>query len=288
MYNEDFVPQPIQIYKRFEDITANRPHCEGVDNIFTITLPWRITGLSQKQILVHPMLIKRAKTGDPITTFELRQFLGDVLEKDLVSANEALEDLNPDTTDDKEAVIIPVGWFNVNNTFRPGQLFYFKISDGTTTWYSEAVTFVHADTVNDSFPEPCGNQRWMLLGWSNPDCIIGEKYPTSAPSIQFYLQAELGQPEYDYRKDTEEGGQGEEVILFQRLEKRWKLKFTAPEYIVDALQAAQLFSNFALDFADGTGIAATNVQVTQEWIADCYADITMTFAIDFIPKTACC
>lgn len=286
MYNEDFVPQPIQIYTRTQDITANRPHCDSVENVFSLTLPWRVTGLSQKQIRVMPMLIKRNTTGDPITTFELYQLEGDVLEKDLVSANEALEDLNDGLT--KEAVVIPAGWFNVDATFRPGQQFYFKIGDGTNTWESEAVTFVKADSTNDTFPEPCGNQRWLLLGWANPDCIIGEKYPTSAPGLYFYVQAELGQPEYDYRKDTEEGGQGEEVILFQRLEKRWKLKFVAPEYIVDALQAAQLFSNFALDFADGTGIAATNIQVSQEWTGDCYADITLTFATDFIPKTACC
>ena len=286
MYNEDFVPQPVQIYKRTQDITPNRPQCGGISNIFTITLPWRTTVLGQKQIWVSPMLIKRDTTGDPITVFELRQLIGDVLEKDLVSPNEALENLNDDLS--KESVVIPSDWYNVNSTFRPGQQFYFKIGDGTNTWYSEAVTFVKSDSTNDFYPEPCGDLRWMQLSWVNPDCILGEKYPTSMPGLFLFVQAELGQPEYDYRKDTEEGGQGEEVVLFQRLEKRWKLKFTAPEYIVDALQAAQLFSNFSISFADGTGIVGTNVQVTQEWTGDCYADITLTFATDFIPKTACC
>lgn len=171
----------------------------------------------------------------------------------------------------------------------PDKEFYLTVDDGASVWYSETFWFADESTENATFPEACGTEGWMKISYSNSGCTISNTFYYDAPSFEFFLPADLAQPNYNYNADKQDDGDGGTVDTFKRLDKRWEFYITVPEYMVDAIMAVQMFSSVSITFVGNDSIICRDIEVDNpDWIDSCYAKVTFRFSAEFLAKTACC
>lgn len=291
---QDYVPQPFAIYKTMalhpdptRDVhyqNAELHQCNGDTSTFQLVLPTDGTDIG-----FPAFIIRRPSGGASITSWTmLRAGGGGGSTVTLSGVTSSIEDL--DDVPDWEAVIFPSQKFT--ETVLPGSFYWLRITDGTSTWYSEQFTFSESGTINpvnpySTIPSPCGNEEWIQIGWSNPDCVISEKFPMGTGFL-LNLAATVANPEYKYKPESEEDGIGGGIVTFQRLDKVYTFFVRAPEYIADALSAAQMFKYFNISFQYGDTMNCRNVSVEVDWKDACFADVKVSFEADFLVRTMCC
>ncbi len=114
--------------------------------------------------------------------------------------------------------------------------YYLKITDDTTTWYSEVITFVDFD--KDDIRNSCIKTKIEYWDKYNVGDIFYRTYQF-ASSKQYknivYLDIPTGRPEWDAEIEGDEDGEGQLVPETLTREKEYLLQGVFPEYMLDAL-----------------------------------------------------
>lgn len=282
-----YVPQPLGVYK--ELFSGDRhyqnyqlEHCKGDMTTFIFSLPADGT-----DVVIPTMVMKRPSGGGAAGTLFLRKVSGG---SPVLFTSPAHSIVALDDTSTWEALVFT----GEKRAYVPdyNETYYFTVGSGSDQWYTDTFRFVPSDTINAIFPpatlpSPCGNADWLQISWSNPNCVISATIPNTV-TFSLNLQASMAQPQYEYKPEQEEDGEGGQVTTFQRLDKRWELFVLAPEYIADALTSVQMFSNVSIVFQYGDTLECRDVEVDVDWETPCFAKITFRFTADFLVKTACC
>lgn len=109
--------------------------------------------------------------------------------------------------------------------------YYFTMSDGVETWYSEVITVVQ------------NVSAYLKVQWWDVENLVFDngqivyKNPTFKNTL--YLNTELGMPDYEF----EEEGEERDGYFFpekQISEKTYKFSFLAPEYLCDVMRLIRL------------------------------------------------
>lgn len=294
-YN-DYVPQPLAVYKEFfpDDRTNqnyNLCQCNGDLSTWKLVL---LTNSDFDTINTPTFHIKRVHMAGEDFTVTLKSIDG-LVSFPLTGGAYTVNDLDDPVTYDA-IVFLPTEYTDVID-HTPGTGFhleadigyYLVITDGSETWYTEVFYLAPPAAESAFFPAGCDSAcEYISLSWSNSACIISQTIHNNTAAFSLFLPVNIAQPKYEYKPEQEDDGEGGSVTTFQRLEKRWEFFIQAPEYIADALAAVQMFSNVTVDFQNGDFIICRNVQVEVEWETACFAKITFRFTGDFLVKTMCC
>ncbi|MCB0541898.1 MAG: hypothetical protein KDC70_00185 [Saprospiraceae bacterium] len=303
---QDYIPQSMPVYRGLPNYTGGasadvhyqnhrlwQSQDQGSD-VFRYTLPHDGTYYT-----IPTMFVKRVAGGDPLDSFGLYSLDGTLAQvfNTLPSSNS----YDLDDTPNYEALLIPAQRYTiVYDTDNPGTgtnvqkgvPYYFKFSDGTTNWYSEVFYLTASGTISAILPmvmpTKCdGAPEWIQLVWTNDGCVISETFPTEA-TFALNLQAVLSRPTYRLVDEAEDDGEGGEVKLFQRLEKRWEFFIVGPEYLADMLAATQVFSDVGINFQYDDTITCSDIEVETEPLENGLHRITYRFSTTFLTKTGCC
>ena len=287
---QNYIPQPFAFYRelsagdrRYQNYNLNQCKSDLTTWRFTV-----ISNLASPLMHIPRFDLKTDYEPTAINSFRLKSKDGahDIPLNDTNFNFYPLKDDNSLWAIIYNATPIPPG---AMDPIPIGKQWELTVDDGTNVWYSEVFEFVEEDPANSTFPAPCGTEGWLSLEWSNPGCIISETfYHDSAGVMQLLLPLDLAQPNYEYKTDEENDGDGGQTKTFERLDKVWSFFIVAPEYIADALSAAQMFSNVSITFPGGDSIQCHNFKADVNWQTDCLAKITCTFTAEFLAKTACC
>ena len=114
--------------------------------------------------------------------------------------------------------------------------------------------------------------KTLKLRWWN-DCDFGQIYYAGGYKNIFYYETEIGKPSYEVDQDSNENGNGVEVVLSQVRKKVYQFEVYVPEYMVDALVDMSLHDNIQLSTTDGLFMSMIrNVEVipqSEEISNDC-------------------
>lgn len=134
--------------------------------------------------------------------------------------------------------------------------------------------------------------NYLKLEWWN-ECDLGDIYYAGGYVNKFYYETEVGKPEYVVEQDTQENGEGEDVVLSQVRKKIYQIEMYVPEYVVDSLVDMALHDNIRLTYTNGLySSVIRNVEVGVVWEEDsndCMAVVTIKFQQDDqLVDNACC
>lgn len=134
--------------------------------------------------------------------------------------------------------------------------YYFVMSDGLQTWYSEVVTIVHDIT-------PYMQVRWYNTFnlWFDAGVIV---YEERSYKNTLYFCAELGKPEYPF----EEEGETMDGYFFaekQISEKTYRTSVLAPEYLCDVMRLIRMADYVEVMDKYGRLYSCDTFMITPEW-----------------------
>lgn len=134
--------------------------------------------------------------------------------------------------------------------------------------------------------------RYIKLEWTN-SCDLGNVYYQDGFVNKMFIDAEIGAPEYEEVIDSEENGEGVEIVIYQKQQKKYKFEFLAPEYVADAIKFMAMHDSINLTTTDGLiSTQIRNVEVNVSWedsTNQCMALIQVTFQQDDqVVKDNCC
>ena len=288
-YGPTYIPQPLAFYR--ELTSGDRRYQSRNLNQCSGGTTWRLTivgDFDDPQFQFPRFDLKMNYESSGVTDFFLRSVDG-VTNVSLNTSYFSVASLGLDS-EDVEWWAITFSGTPIDSALDsiPEKEFYLTVEDGANVWYSETFWFADESTENSSFPESCGSEGWLKISYSNSGCIISNTFYNDGPSFEVFIPADLAQPNYLYKPDPLDDGDGGTLYTFKRLDKRWEFYITAPEYMADALTAIQMFANVSLTFVGNDVIICRDVEVGVDWINACEAKIKFTFSAEFLAKTACC
>ena len=155
------------------------------------------------------------------------------------------------------------------------------------TWYSEV------------FRVAKDSETFVKIAYDNstdfPERVLYQEIGGQSYSNILYLDVDIKAPEYPVTEDGNENGDKQFIPSFIKWEKRYSFTSYFPEYLVDAITALPLHNDIYLTFKNGDVYKIKDISVEVDWqdlgdvdsVSDCFASLTMTFAIDSIVVTSC-
>jgi hypothetical protein len=165
----------------------------------------------------------------------------------------------------------------------PGGDFYLHITAGSDHFYSEV--FSVGDVTDKTIIEYYGVNDIGGIDYSN----TGHSQYKSKIILD---DVTLAKPEYLIEEEAVEDGDGNQIPIFQRRVKLFKMWFYAPEYIVDAISLISLHDYVTLTTHNGESDQETGLvydfNMTAEWNeSKGLAKITCEFRDSPVIKTTC-
>lgn len=118
---------------------------------------------------------------------------------------------------------------------------YYIIIESNTIFYSELIT------IKDFIPS---QSPYTMIEWSNKCDLSDIVYqPVNGCSYtnRLYIEGELAKPEYPFKEESQEDGNYNINVIFQKWEKQSSLMFPkCPEFIVDALTGIRLHDSVTI------------------------------------------
>lgn len=138
--------------------------------------------------------------------------------------------------------------------------YYFKMSDGTNTFFSDVFT-----VVKDLMP-------FVKLEWYDDTDFLMDAgrivYTSPAYHNVLYLRTEIAKPEYEF----EEEGETRDGLFYPTKQLSWKkynFHFLAPEYLLDVLRFVRMSEHVILTYSpDGVRteeLRPTSFLLTPDW-----------------------
>ena len=171
---------------------------------------------------------------------------------------------------------------NLTSTIPQG-IYYLHVVCGGSNYYSEVF---HVSDLSDK----------LIIDYYHSSDIDGIDY-TNGDYAQFsnklVVDTKLNRPRHEYEEDGTEDGEGEFLPTFQKIVKRYRFIFYAPEYIVDAVMLLPLHDTINVATANATN-QNENLTNTKSWVVDVdwndtkgFAKITCEFHTEAITLTPC-
>lgn len=172
-------------------------------------------------------------------------------------------------------VIVYTAAFAFQTYMSIGQ-YYIKLTDGTTTWYSEVFTVVSDISVYTKIQWYDDNNFVMDAGtiiYTNPKFIN-----------TLYLSAEIGKPDYQF----EEEGEQRDGYFFpekQISEKTYRCTILAPEYLCDVMRFIRMADYVQVTDRYGRVYNCDTFLITPKWQTQGdLASVEIEFETDTIAK----
>lgn len=132
------------------------------------------------------------------------------------------------------------------------------------------------------------------LEWTNACDICDIFYQDDFKQV-FYIDSDknrmcgaLSEPQYPLEEEAITNGDGVEIPIFQRLEKRYQLSFLANEYMLDALTMLPMHSDVTLTDPDGNSSLIYDIQVTPGTWSGRFIPVVVSFVTHRFVKTKRC
>lgn len=169
------------------------------------------------------------------------------------------------------------------NTTLPEGVYYLKVTVGAVHYYSEvfAVTSLTGKLIVDYYHT------------NDVDTIDYTNGSNDQFVNKLIIDTKLSKPEYPYEEEGVEDGNGNFIATFQRVFKKYRFTFYAPEYITDAVSLIPLHSNITVvnDNGESTqeSMTAIDFQVAGvEWNdTKGFAKIVCEFRTSAVVVTGC-
>lgn len=118
--------------------------------------------------------------------------------------------------------------------------YYIEVTDGTTIWYSEVMTFVDFD--KDNIAGSCIKTKIEYWDKYNVADMFYRTYQFTNKQYKnvMYLDLAVGRPQWDYEIEGDRDGDGQLVPETLTREKEYLLQGVFPEYFIDALSMIPL------------------------------------------------
>ena len=166
------------------------------------------------------------------------------------------------------------------------QYYYLEISFAGTLYFSELMyitDFTELATDTDVSSNRC---RLEVIS----TCAVGD-FPASLAPNKLFLKSPAADPEYSTTKDVQPDGNDEDIDLWVRMDKRYKVTFYAVETVADFIATVPLYST--INFTDQYGFQGPVKDFTYQitWPEDqkgCLALVEITFTREYIAQTGCC
>lgn len=155
---------------------------------------------------------------------------------------------------------------------------------GGSTWYSELFT-VDAGLTESTFdPSIYG---YCFFDFSSNSQVGEVEYNHISYAQRVYIPGEAGTPEYLFNIEGDEDGTRQVNPTFSAVHKLWVLKFSAPEYLADALAAMRIHRQVqATDQFGEVGVVVVQ-DIAADWSSDCEAIITVKYTRGLFYKRNC-
>ena len=125
---------------------------------------------------------------------------------------------------------------------------------------------------------------YLVLEYSNEKDFAGIIYQTGFTN-RLYLDVDIGIPEYETVEESELDGENNEKPTFQKVQKKYKIEFVCPEYILDALYLVRLHDNIFVKLKNNESSKIDTFEITHSWInEDGWAKTLIVFTIDYVVK----
>lgn len=128
---------------------------------------------------------------------------------------------------------------------------------------------------------------YIKLEWRN-NCDMANILYQTGYTQWMYIDGEVTEPEYVYTIESFSNGEEEETRTFQKVEKTYKLKFIAPEFLCDALSLVPIHDLVWVTLKNGERGQAKDVAFETNWETDCFANCTITFTVTYYIRANCC
>lgn len=274
------IKQPLRFYEKVEH--QNRFRQGGDIKVFKLLMPRNYLLPFQLRrpagVLPFQSIIAVPTNGDP----EI-ELINDIDNGDLK--------VYPFDTFD---TLVHFGTEELDNDLPTGE-YYFEVTDGVNTWYSEVVT-VKDFNATDLTTNECVVTK--ITYWDTCD-IADIFYRTQQfGGAQYkniiYLDIDVGKPEYEFTEEGEEDGEGKFSPDFKRLEKQYLLQGVFPEYLVDALALIPMHvgKTGVVEVLTDRGYTGEvdKLSVSPKWQGDrgLWALTDIIFSTEFVVKSNCC
>lgn len=146
---------------------------------------------------------------------------------------------------------------------------------GATRWYSEEFVVEPSIVIGGNDPSQLG----FIMLEATDGFDVGEvEYSKINFAQRIFLPVDAGRPEYTYLIDADEDGEGEPIENFMRANKSWKINFSGPEYIADALHLFRIHGSVVVVDQYGTQGVVRKIAFEATWgESDCECNISFAF-----------
>lgn len=148
---------------------------------------------------------------------------------------------------------------------------YIELTDGVEVWYS----------ADFGWCTPCLKIEW----YDGEDFVVGNNEAiiySNGYKNEFYVDAEIGMPSYEYEEEVAERG-GHTFPIMQVSYKQYQFSFLAPEEVCDMLRIVRM-SDYIRIYAEDTYEVA-NFLMTPTWQEQGYlAEVVCEFATASVAK----
>ena len=295
----NYIPNALPFWPKIDFQHFRRNYTNTDTDTFQNLIVYRTSGGGTKILQTNRLEIKvNAATAPAASNFKIWR----VVKSDITGASDALVEtlattswasysLNPN--DDPADTVWSIGQSNTDytltNALSTYEIYYFTIDVEGSTYYSETFYPALHSGIDNAFPRACADGGFVLVQYTPTDeCVIGETIHPEHGAFQMYLPIGLGQPSYNYRRDADEAGDGNDYTNFQRLDKRYTFFYKCYEHMADALATIQLFDRITLQWENGADMVGTNVSVSVEWESDYLANVEVSFSANLLTRGACC
>jgi len=276
--------QPLRFYENIEHQNRHR-RVPGADlNHFKLLYP---------QGYIPPFQIKRDASPAPILAVSLYRADG-VLVGDMDSyiVNDQLVIINLDDSD----YIVHFGSVPLDSFTAPADGdYYFSITSGGDTWYSEIITYKTFDPSNLDLD---GCVLTKVTFWSTCD-VADIFYRTVEAGYEqyksfFYLDTTIHAPEWEHEDEGTKDGEGNFYADFVQSTKSHLIEGIYPEYFLDVLNTLPQYmgrnSTVEISTAYGYTSAINQVLIDPQYTdkTKIWAQTKVTFSVGFFFTTNCC
>lgn len=160
-----------------------------------------------------------------------------------------------------------------------GKSYYFKISGGGQTWYSEMFCiFFAGGQYND------GN--YMQLVWSN-STTLGNIYYENGYTNNFFFIANYARPSFETKQEGKEDGYGNFKATFTQRIKRYSFDILVPDWMLDALNFIPMHDSCKL-IENAITHEISNIQIDiQGSQNDCFHIVNFSYTLNEDILSAC-
>lgn len=289
------LPSALPIWDNWRFQTFRMPFCSGNPGVPLYArhdriLPWIVMGPTAAPDYVY--LVNEAGTNALDITALLTILTGSEGGNDYVYC-EGSTDINQATSCTEYTGWNGTTWPNTpgDNTWgtfiQCDAQYYLEFKFGSSRYYSELFTIRDFPEFSDN---PMQEDFTFVRIDAATNCMIDTIPPLGVQKL--FVPGYTVEPEYPVDETVSTNGQKQKKILAAMMNKRYKLRFFAPESVADFCATLPLYSTVTITDQYGLQSAVRDIEFKPSWGEDngqgCACLVELTFTRDFVSYTNCC